>query len=58
VERLSQFLKQQHRAWLYAEALTLTIPIAFVDYITGPEVWRYAISDRHFDSEHHRLVDG
>ena len=41
VERLSQFLKQQPRAWLYAEALTLTIVIAFVDYITGPEVAIY-----------------
>jgi signal transduction histidine kinase len=38
VERLAQFLRQQPRAWLYFEALTLTIAIVFVDYITGPEV--------------------
>jgi signal transduction histidine kinase len=41
VERLAQFLKHQPRAWFYAEALTLTIAIAFVDYITGPEVTIY-----------------
>jgi signal transduction histidine kinase len=38
VERLAQFLKHQPRAWFYAEALTLTFAIAFVDYTTGPEV--------------------
>jgi len=41
VERLALFLRHQPRAWLYAEALTLTIAIAFVDYITGPEVAIY-----------------
>jgi signal transduction histidine kinase len=41
VERLAQFLKQQPRVWLYVEALTLTIVIAFIDYITGPEVAIY-----------------
>ena len=41
MERLSQFLNRQPRVWLYTEALTLTIAIAFVDYITGPEVAIY-----------------
>jgi len=41
MDRLSRFLKQQSRIWLYSEALTLTIAIAFVDYITGPEVSIY-----------------
>src|SRR5258707_1242407 len=41
VERLALFLRHQTRAWVYAEALTLTIAIAFVDYITGPEVAIY-----------------
>ena len=41
VERLAQFLKQQPPAGLYIEALTLTIVIAFIDYITGPEVAIY-----------------
>jgi signal transduction histidine kinase len=41
VERLDQFLKQQPRAWLYVQALALTIVIAFIDYVTGPEVAIY-----------------
>src|SRR5258708_26503750 len=41
VERLALFLRHQPRAWLYAEALSLSIGIAFVDYITGPEVAIY-----------------
>ena len=41
VERLAQFLRQQPRAWLYVEALALTIAIAIIDYITGPEVAIY-----------------
>jgi hypothetical protein len=41
VERLAQFLRQQPRAWLYVEALALTMAIAFFDYITGPEVAVY-----------------
>jgi signal transduction histidine kinase len=41
VERLAQFLRQQPRAWLYVEALALTIAIVFIDYITGYEVTIY-----------------
>ena len=41
VERLTESLKQQPRAWLYFEALGLTIAIAVIDYITGPEVAIY-----------------
>ena len=41
VERLAHFLRQQPRAWLYVEALTLTIAIAVIDYTTGPEVAIY-----------------
>jgi signal transduction histidine kinase len=41
VERLIHFLKQQPRGWLYIEAITLAIAIAFSDYITGYEVAIY-----------------
>jgi signal transduction histidine kinase len=41
VERLIHFLKRQPRAWLYIEALTLTVAIVFSDYITGYEVAIY-----------------
>ena len=41
VERLAHFLRQQPRAWLYVEALALTIAIVYIDYITGYEVTIY-----------------
>jgi len=41
VERLIHCLRQQPRAWLYIEALTLTVAIGFSDYITGYEVSIY-----------------
>jgi signal transduction histidine kinase len=41
VERLAHFLRQQPRAWLYVEALALTVAIVFIDYITGYEVTIY-----------------
>jgi signal transduction histidine kinase len=41
VERLALFLRRQPRAWLYVEALALTVAIVFIDYITGYEVTIY-----------------
>jgi signal transduction histidine kinase len=41
VRRLIHLVNQQPRAWLYIEAITLTIVIGLIDYITGYEVTIY-----------------